>query len=81
MDEKGLFPTGMDDPGEQAFLGVRMRALDWALLVALWMLPGIITTGLMHFVKDEAWGTALITQMPPWLYWVPATPLIVQLAR
>ncbi len=74
-------PAPGNQPEEKRFLDVSMGARDWLLLVGLWTLPGLLTTWLIHTLTKSSWPLALVSQLPPWLFWVPATPLIVQIAR
>lgn len=50
------------------------------LLVALWTLPGLLSTALVHFQSPpgQALWKSVASQVPPWWFWAPVTPLILR---
>lgn len=62
---------------------VNTAAKSALILLALWTLPGLLSTALVHFQSPpgQALWKAFASQVPPWWYWVPATPLIFHVGR
>src|SRR5207253_3725332 len=53
------------------------------VLLGLWTLPGLLSTALVHFqspVGQPLWKS-FASQVPPWWFWAPATPLIFWVGR
>ena len=53
------------------------------VLLGVWTLPAILSTLLVHSQSPpgQLLGKSLASQVPPWWYWAPLTPLIFQLGR
>lgn len=57
-----------------------------AILLAIWSIPGLLSATAVYFVVQQEepqlrFGTALLWQYPPWLFWAFATPPILVLGR
>ena len=54
-------------------------------LVLLWSIPGLIASTQVYFIQLRyepiPFVSALLWQMPVWLFWVPASPLVLWLGR
>lgn len=64
--------------------GASLRVAKMALvLLGLWTLPGLLSTALVHFQSPpgQALWKSFASQVPPWWFWAPATPLILRLGR
>jgi signal transduction histidine kinase len=57
----------------------------WAVLAAVWTLPGLVTSLQVYFLHQRyepiSLVDALLWQLPGWYFWVPATPLVLLLLR
>ncbi|HEV2149759.1 MAG TPA: histidine kinase [Longimicrobiaceae bacterium] len=71
-------------------LPLRRRLLPWALLVAAWSVPGVLAALQVYAASRAGTGiggvrlslaAALLWQLPVWLFWAAATPLIAWLTR
>lgn len=53
------------------------------LLLAIWTLPGLLSTALVHFQSPpgQPLWKSFASQVPPWWFWAPVTPLIFWVGR
>jgi signal transduction histidine kinase len=68
-------------------MATRSAPRRWLVLVAIWAIPGILTTSQMYLLSaaikndgDTLWQI-FVAKFPPWQMWALATPLIVHVRR
>ncbi|MCP3980684.1 MAG: hypothetical protein GY716_15380 [bacterium] len=79
----------MDDPandGTRRTRSVRLRAGLVLMLVAIWTVPALLLASQIHFMYLEegrplSWWSLFGWQLVGWLFWVPATLLVLRLCR
>lgn len=80
LDVAAAAPEGTSLPARNSLDAVAKASL---VLLGLWTLPGLLSTALVHFQSPpgQALWKSFASQVPPWWFWAPATPLIFRLGR